>query len=316
MNRVGKYLCAGFASALAIYACTPKSDDANPSEHGGASNAGGSGVAGHAIGDGADGGVGGTGDAQSEGGTAGATVEAGGSAGSPLDGQAGSSAAGTSGADNLGESGASNQADCGALGQSCCGASCSSGLACLAKSSCSCLRDVFGAYVVRADGKLLYEGSSEIPILNAETGLPLENVRDVQDAFYHGCASVTDGSVWCWRTHAQYGNSVGHLAAASTDSNGPLWRATKVLKSLGAPLSDVVSLATGSVAVGCAITGAGELYCWGDLSWIKNGGTALTSAYAVPITSGRHGRPSLVSCKRHLQTGQPGTTPGLSHAQC
>ena len=33
------------------------------------------------------------------------------------------------------------------------------------------------------------------------------------------------------------------------------------------------------------MTGDGKLYCWGDVTYLVNGGTALTSSYAIPITT-------------------------------
>ena len=165
-----------------------------------------------------------------------------------------------------------------------------------------CVAALFGSYIVRGDGKLLEEtvtglSGSQTTVLDGNSGLPLASAQNVQDGTAHGCATVqvqsdqndgadasTSGSAWCWRT-ATNGNSMGQLGNGTIDANGPVFQATEVLKSAGEPLTNVVSIADGSGNTACAVTQEGRLYCWGDLTWITNGGTSLSSAYAVPITT-------------------------------
>jgi len=207
-----------------------------------------------------------------------------GQAGEAGQGQAGQ--AGTGQAGGSGEGGGA-QADCGAVGQACCGASaCNGSLVCLAGATCSCAKALSSDYVIRTDGKLLSEsGAAQLPVLDADTGLPLANVRDVQDGELHGCATlVASGNAWCWRT-ASGGNSNGQLGNGTTGGTGQLYSATRVLKAANEPLADVASIATGYSYNACAVTTDGKLFCWGDLANIANNGTSLSSGYAVPITS-------------------------------
>jgi len=188
-------------------------------------------------------------------------------------------------------------ATCGSLSQPCCakdgGETCNSNLLCLGGASCSCAKTLFGRYLLREDGALLYEtdptSTAQTTVLDANTGLPLANVTDALEGSTHGCAVLgTDQSVWCWRTAAN-GNSSGQLANGTTDTSGPVFRATQVLAAANQPLTNVVAVADvrqgnlGTVA--CAVTADGKLYCWGTLTWITNNGTALSSPYAIPVTT-------------------------------
>ena len=182
---------------------------------------------------------------------------------------------------------------CGGLSQACCGGNtCASDLFCLAGASCSCAKTLFGRYLLRADGALLYEtdpaSTAQTPVLDASTGLPLANVIDALDGANHGCALLgSDHTVWCWRTAAA-GNSSGQLGSGATDTSGPVFRATQVLTAANQALTNVAALATsdaGYVSSTCAVTGDGMVYCWGDNTWLTNGGTALKAPYAVLITT-------------------------------
>ena len=137
----------------------------------------------------------------------------------------------------------------------------------------------------RADWVLLAEGSSEHAILDSSTGLPLAGIVSVQDGAYHGCAAVSDGSAQCWQLDAGNGNISGQLGNGTTTAASALYRATPVLKAAATPLTDVAAVAQGTSNAACAITTAGNLYCWGDLSWIVDNGTALKTGYAQPITT-------------------------------
>jgi len=161
-----------------------------------------------------------------------------------------------------------------------------------AEAGGGCVKALFGSYVVRTDGRLLEEGSSgsETAVLDANTGLPIANVQSVQDGTSHGCAALSaadggaSGGAWCWRTAAT-GNSAGQLGNGGTDTSGAVFHATQVLTAVNQPLANVASVADGPANTACAVTEDGKLYCWGDLTWTVNNGTALASGYAVPITT-------------------------------
>jgi hypothetical protein len=150
---------------------------------------------------------------------------------------------------------------------------------------------LFGRYVLRTDGIALYEApgaaGAQTPVVNAGTGLPLANVVDVQDGGYHGCAVLSTGTVWCWRTTAANGNRYGQLGNGTTDTTGAIFRATQVLTAVGTPLAGAKAMAIhgGSEATPCAVMNDGKLYCWGELTWAVNNGTALNSGYAQAITT-------------------------------
>jgi hypothetical protein len=204
--------------------------------------------------------------------------------------------AGAAGAGGGATGGAGGSATCGALGQACCaGATCGNSLACLNGATCSCAKTLFGRYLLRTDGAILYQSeppaTAQTPVLDASSGMPLKTVTAAVEDLRHGCAVVGPSkTVWCWRTAAG-GNDIGQLGNGAADASGPTFRATQVLVAANQPLGTVVSLANTEPdaflgGTSCAITTEGKLYCWGDLTWIVNGGTAaLTSPYAIPITT-------------------------------
>lgn len=189
---------------------------------------------------------------------------------------------------------------CGDPGSPCCsGNTCNNGLTCLAGSTCSCVKALVGRYVIRTDGQLLYEAdpnaTTQTPVLDGTTGLPLTDVVEVQEGAYHGCAVLgTSETAWCWRTGAN-GNALGQLGNGSTDALTTSFQASEVLTAANTPLTNVVGIASleipfafsnGSKAgASCAVTSDGKLYCWGDVTYLVNGGTSLTSSYATPITT-------------------------------
>jgi hypothetical protein len=159
---------------------------------------------------------------------------------------------------------------------------------------------------LRADGALLYQSdptdslgrpipTAQTPVLDGTTGLPITDLTGVQEGPFHGCAvQGTSKTAWCWRTGAQ-GNAYGQLGNGTTDALATSFQATKVLTAANTPLTNVVAIGSGEIPVvdpyagraggGCAVTGDGKVYCWGDVTNLVNGGTTLTSSYAVPITT-------------------------------
>jgi hypothetical protein len=207
-------------------------------------------------------------------------------------GAAGTGAAGTGAAGT----GAAGTSACGDVGQPCCtGSTCGGNLLCLNGTTCSCAKALFGNYLLRTDGAVLAEqdppSTVQTPVLDGTTGLPLVGITGVQDGARHGCAvQASSHTAWCWRTGAG-GNEYGQLGIGVTDTLTTSYQATQVLTAANTPLANVTAIATteqpgaynGEAA--CAVTSEGKLYCWGTLSYLTNGGTALVSPFAVPITT-------------------------------
>jgi hypothetical protein len=231
------------------------------------------------------------------GGSAGATG-GGGPAGLAGGGAGATGVGGVAGMSAVAGSGGATTA-CGDVGQACCaGNTCTGDLNCLNGTTCSCVRALAGRYVIRTDGALLYQSdpssTAQTPVLDSSTGLPLVNMTSVQEGGHHGCAvQSTTKTAWCWRTNTNgYGNAYGQLGNGTTDTLKTVFQASQVLTSATTVLEDVVAIADTEVpyaATGagssCAVTGGGNLYCWGTLRYLTNGGTTLTSAFAVPITT-------------------------------
>ena len=268
--------------------------DAGAAGETGAGTGGTSGSAGASHGGAGSGGKGGGGGASSggKGGGGGASSGGAGSGGGGASGLAGSG--GMSGAGTAGVGGGGTT--CGGVGQACCatGDACGTGSQCLNSTACSCVKGLFDHYLLRNDGYLLYEAdpssSAQTAVLDAATGLPLGGITSASDGPYHGCAVIGAAkTAWCWRSAAS-GNSVGQLGNGALEATGTLFRATQVLTAANMPLTNVVAVSDNSEYNGngnttCAVTADGKLYCWGDLSYLVNNGTAQNSPYAVQITT-------------------------------
>jgi hypothetical protein len=151
----------------------------------------------------------------------------------------------------------------------------------------SCIKALFGTYVLRWDGILIDETTPTSPqtVFEASSGLPLAGVVSAQQGPSHGCALLSNGTVQCWQNQYTTGNFAGQLGNGTITAATTHYRATPVLTAAASPLANVVAFATGLQAnSACAITGDGKLWCWGDLSWLVNKGTALSTGYAQAIT--------------------------------
>lgn len=149
----------------------------------------------------------------------------------------------------------------------------------------SCIAGIYGYYALRGDGTVIVPGSTSV-VLDAATALPLMGVTGIQGGSSHGCAVLVDSSVACWQTVATTGNAYGQLGNGTTTASAVTFRSTPVLTAASTPLTNVVAFATGADPLNstCAVTGDHKLWCWGDLTWIVNNGTALHSPYAQAIT--------------------------------
>jgi alpha-tubulin suppressor-like RCC1 family protein len=152
----------------------------------------------------------------------------------------------------------------------------------------SCIKGLFGTYVMRWDGILIDESSPTSPqtVFEASTGTPLAGVLDMQQGSYHGCAVLANGTVECWQTNTSSGNQYGQLGNGTTTTVAVLFRATPVLTAASTPLANAVALVPGlATNSSCAVTTDSKLWCWGNLAWLVNKGTALATGYAQAITT-------------------------------
>jgi hypothetical protein len=272
---------------------------------GGSAGAGIAGTGGSsAVGTGGSAGAGAAGASGGRGGSGGSAAGAGGAAagGSSAGGGGGSGTAGASGTGGsdggagTGTAGAGGGggavATCGGDGQACCatGTSCNNSLACLGGASCSCVKDLFDWYILRADGTLLYESDTstavQTAVLNATTATPLDQITRATGGNGFGCAvRGTAAEAWCWRETAA-GNNVGQVGSGVVETSGPIFRATQVLVAANQPLTGVKNLVSNpQTNTNCAIVDGGKVFCWGDLTWMTSGGVTTPSAYAVAVTS-------------------------------
>jgi alpha-tubulin suppressor-like RCC1 family protein len=152
-----------------------------------------------------------------------------------------------------------------------------------------CIQDTFGSYVLRDDGIALFPWTSNPQVVaDAATARPLPGIRDVMDGGYHGCAVLEDNTVACWQEVAN-GNTSGQLGDGTTSASAVIFRSTPVMTAPDTPLTNVIAFAepaisTNALNTTCAVTDDGKLWCWGDLTWLVNNGTALKSGYAQAIT--------------------------------
>jgi hypothetical protein len=209
-------------------------------------------------------------------------------------GDAGSASAGTTGAAGSSGAGGSATVACGSEGQACCatGPVCGGDLTCLGGASCNCVKDLFDWYVLRSDGRLLFEsdptGTTQTPVLDAATAKPLAENKRAAGGYGYGCSiRGSANEVWCWRETAA-ANNLGQLGSGTMDTSGPIFRAAPVLVAANQPLTgatELVSNVATNFPAMCAILTGGKVSCWGALAWLTNLGTASNSAYAVPITT-------------------------------
>lgn len=228
----------------------------------------------------------GTAGAQNRGGGGGAAGQGGIGAGGSIDtagagGEVGGEATAGSGGQPL---------DCGSLGEACCeqnAPECGATLTCLGNASCSCAKKIRANLLLRADGVVLYEGTgAQEPVLDS-AGQPLNGFIDITGGTPFGCGLRTNGTVWCWAIDNTAANTYGQLGNGTTGGATSQLRASQVLVASNTPLTHVTSFANAPTGgtTSCAVTAGGNLYCWGDLTWVVNGGTSyLYSGYAQPIT--------------------------------
>src|SRR5439155_10306111 len=103
---------------------------------------------------------------------------------------------------------------------------------------------------------------------------------------YHTCAVTSDGNVFCWGANNR--GQLGNFALPS-GSGARVASAQPVVHADGSWLADVRAVSAGGYHT-CALTHAGNVYCWGanDLGQLGNDGTTSS---AVPTLVGEYQDP-------------------------
>ena len=225
----------------------------------------------------------GTGGSVGSGGSGGSTGGIGGSGGSvpdaSVDGTVGTAGSGGSGGD-AGIDGSDAPADVDAADS----------------ATLGCIRAIQGEHYLRTDGRVYDFSGTPLVIEQEATGLPLENVIEIFEGDFHGCALKSDGTVWCWALTTD-GNGAGQLGSGAVGGTTVVRHASQV--RLGGPdagsppLTGAVHLNTGSsrsylASTTCAILQDTSLWCWGAIGNggggnFFNDGVAGNRPYAVQI---------------------------------
>ncbi|MCX6016954.1 MAG: cadherin-like beta sandwich domain-containing protein, partial [Chloroflexi bacterium] len=103
------------------------------------------------------------------------------------------------------------------------------------------------------NGKI--DASYPVRVQRIEDQVALTTVQDFAVVDYGACAALEDGTVRCWGSNYDGEVGVGDIVAYS--------RAVTVTLDTGGVLTDVVDLGNAGSSV-CALTSAGNVYCWGD----------------------------------------------------
>jgi hypothetical protein len=156
----------------------------------------------------------------------------------------------------------------------------------------SCVSKIGGDYLVRSDGVILFENPdmlTQTPVVDPTTGVAATGFTDVTvgGAYEdYGCGLKSDGSVWCWASTASGGNEYGQLGNGKVGGTPDMLRASQVMVKANTPLSDVVAFASAPVGIHttCAITTKGNMFCWGDVTWVTGTGNQVNSGLAQVIT--------------------------------
>lgn len=91
----------------------------------------------------------------------------------------------------------------------------------------------------------------------APTGVVLDDVVELAAGLHHTCAVRRDETVWCWGL-----NNLGQLGVGTNDSRP---KPTRVANLTGIRRVAIGGYsANGPYAHTCALTRAGEVYCWGS----------------------------------------------------
>ncbi len=122
--------------------------------------------------------------------------------------------------------------------------------------------------------------------VDTTTGLTATNVAAITSGGYHSCAVTTAGRAYCWGTN--WNGRLGNGTAADAD-NSAVPTPTAVDTSTGLTATNVAGIVAGTHHT-CAVTTAGQGYCWGrNLSGELGSGDAdlnVTTPTPIDTTTG------------------------------
>jgi hypothetical protein len=201
-----------------------------------------------------------------------------------------------------------------ALGDACCAADqCESGLNCLG-AVCSCVAGLSNDYMLRTDGIAMrteQNATTQTPVVNADTGMPLHGIVTLRGTRYHGCAVLDTTEVRCWPTLSDAtGNNSGQLGIGTMGDVHAVLGGLLVKTNATTNLTGVVSIGADSDTYDgntftCAATSDGSAYCWGDGSGAVVNAATTPTPFATRILTAAAGPP---------MTGVTQVAVGYSHA--
>lgn len=111
---------------------------------------------------------------------------------------------------------------------------------------------------------------SLVPVLGGDQGGEfLSGVKQVEVGRAHVCALTQDGAVYCWGAGKGVGNGLSTHQALPTRVVAGEQSTTETY------LSDIVQVDVG-FDYSCALSGAGEVYCWGDTNYLGADRTTIS----------------------------------------
>ncbi|HUS33158.1 MAG TPA: hypothetical protein VMZ53_31870 [Kofleriaceae bacterium] len=202
---------------------------------------------------------------------------------------------------------AGGSASCGGIGEACCAtAPACNDSRCVSGTCTACEAEIaLGrrfTCVLRADHTIWCAGdnssgqlglgiagvasATRIQVRASDTSLITDAIA-VSAGREHACAVRTGGTVWCWG--ANNDGQIGNAATFPTTGNLPsIPAAVQVVKTGGAPLTDIVQVEAGYEWT-CARDSSGGVWCWGDNGRGQLGDNTTTrrsTAAAVLATAG------------------------------